>query len=61
MIEEATKEFPGYRFERLDMTEIEEFEGGKYDLVFFIASFHHLKTLTERQNLLFRLKDVVKK
>ena len=40
MIQEAQMRYPGYRFEVRDMTQMENIASA--DLIFFIASFHHL-------------------
>lgn len=59
MINEAKKEFMDYDFFVQNMKEISLEK--KYDLVFFIASFHHLKTIEERIEVLKNLKNYLKK
>lgn len=59
MISEAKKEHSNYEFFTQNMKEISLEK--KYDLVFFIASFHHLKTIDERIEVLNNLKKIFKK
>ncbi len=47
MIVEAQKNYPGFNFQVLDMKDCEKL-GEKFDLIFFIASFHHLENYEER-------------
>lgn len=51
MINEAKKEFPDNNFEVLDMTNLDKLDK-RFDILFFIASFHHLKTIEKRQEVL---------
>ena len=51
MIDEAKKEYPSHNFKVLDMTNLDKLDK-KYDFIFFIASFHHLKNQEERQEVL---------
>lgn len=51
MIEEAKKEFTDYSFEILDMINLDKLDRS-FDFIFFIASFHHLKTHKQRQEVL---------
>ncbi|MDD2487588.1 MAG: class I SAM-dependent methyltransferase [Candidatus Gracilibacteria bacterium] len=60
MISEAIREFPDHKFELLDMTDLSGFDGEKFDMIFLIASFHHLKTLTERQEVLSHINGILR-
>lgn len=60
MIDEARKEHNEARFLVMDMLEIEKLNE-KFDYIFFIASFHHLKTIQERQEVLNQTKDILNK
>jgi len=60
MIEEAKKEYPKHNFEVLDMTNLDKLDK-KYDFIFFIASFHHLKTQKERQEVLQKTLKLLNK
>jgi trans-aconitate methyltransferase len=59
MINEAKNEHSNYEFFTQNMIDISLEK--KYDLVFFIASFHHLKSLEERIEVLKKLKKYFKK
>lgn len=61
MISEARKLHPHNKFRVLDMNRLEELEPeGKYDIVAFIASFHHLRTEQERKETLQKAKCLLK-
>lgn len=60
MIEEAKKNFPNEKFLVSDMLDLEKFlSWGKYDFIFFIASFHHLDSLEKRQMVLSWVKSLL--
>lgn len=59
MIKEAQELFPDYNFKTLDMINIEEI-WEQFDVVFLIASFHHLKDLASRLTVISKLKKVLK-
>ncbi len=60
MIDEARKLHPEYMFQALDMNRLEELsDTTKYDVIVFIASFHHLHTKEERQNVLQKTKNLL--
>jgi 2-polyprenyl-3-methyl-5-hydroxy-6-metoxy-1,4-benzoquinol methylase len=62
MIEEAQKLHPEYTFMVLDMNHLEELsDDEKYDVIIFIASFHHLQTSEERKEVLEKTKKLLKK
>lgn len=58
LIEEAKKLHPNHKFEVLDMLSISDIED-KFDCIFFIASFHHLKTIEERIEVLREAKKLL--
>lgn len=59
LVEEAKTLNPNYNFEVLDMLSISKIKN-KFDSIFFIASFHHLKTLSERLEILKQTKNILK-
>lgn len=62
MITEARKLHPEYAFQVLDMNHIEELSSDeKYNVIVFIASFHHLHTQQERIEVLKKTKKLLKK
>lgn len=58
MIDESKLEFPKNRFQVLDMKELYLLKE-KFDIIFFIASFHHLKTKNERIDVLYKTRDLL--
>ena len=52
MIEEAKKIYPLDNFFVTDMENIHSLKNKKYDLIFFIASFHHLEKYEQRLDTL---------
>jgi trans-aconitate methyltransferase len=58
MIEEAKKENPSYSFQILDMTDLDTLST-KFDIAFFIASFHHLDSAEARLNTFNKLKNLL--
>ncbi len=58
MINEAKKEHPNYDFRTLDMTDLDKI-GTKFDMVFFIASFHHIESFAQRINILNMLGNIL--
>lgn len=59
LITEANKLYPDKSFQVLDMLSISEIKE-KFDYIFFIASFHHLKTIEERIEVLKQIKNLLK-
>ncbi len=59
MIKEAKKEFLNNDFFVLDMEKLDSIESS-FDVVFFIASFHHLDNLEKREDILNKLKNILK-
>ncbi len=51
LLEEAKKLHPDNSFLHLDMQDISTIKE-KYDYIFFIASFHHLESIEDRENVL---------
>ncbi|MBP8017167.1 class I SAM-dependent methyltransferase, partial [Candidatus Gracilibacteria bacterium] len=51
MINEAKKEFPNNKFIVLDMIKLDKLKE-KFDIVFFIASFHHIFSEQDREKIL---------
>lgn len=76
LITEAKKLYPNYNFQELDMIELKKldiisspargrlgggwWEPNLFDYIFFIASFHHLKTIEERIKVLKQAKNLLK-
>lgn len=58
MIDEAKQEFSDDSFEVLDMINIDKL-WQKFDIVFFIASFHHLETIEDRIRVLLQTKNLL--
>jgi len=52
LIQEARKSFPWENFVISDMQDPKVWEKEKFSLIFFIASFHHLKGMQEREKVL---------
>ncbi len=62
MIEEAKKLHKNDNFYVVDMLNLEEFDlEKKYDYIFFVASFHHLYSLEDRELVLDEAKKLLKK
>ncbi len=59
LIEEAKKLHLNHKFQVLDMLSISEIKE-KFDCIFFIASFHHLRTIDERIEVLKQTKNLLK-
>lgn len=62
MIEEARKLHPWHAFQVLDMNHLEKLSNSdnSYDVIVFIASFHHLHTEQERKAVLNKAKKLLK-
>lgn len=60
MISEAKKELLKYNFQVLDMLNIDKLDT-KFDIVFFIASFHHLDSQEKRLEVLKKIKNILNK
>lgn len=59
LIDEAKKAHPDTRFIVSDMTDL-HFDPESFDMIFMIASFHHLPTRRERLELLFKINRWLK-
>ncbi len=59
LIEQARESFPQYTFKVEDMNNI-DYEENSFDMVFMIASFHHLETKEERLELLKKVNKILK-
>ena len=59
LISEATKKFPNKNFLVADMSNF-DFKENSFDMVFMIASFHHLATNKERSELLHKIYSSLK-
>ena len=57
MIEEATKAYKWYEFKVRDMIDIDKIDN-KYDIIFFIASYHHLDSDILRKRTLEKLRSI---
>ena len=51
LIQTAKKKYPKHKFEVADMREV-DYPEASFDFIFLVASFHHLKSKTERQVML---------
>jgi len=58
MINEAKTLFPENQFQVLDMLNIDKV-WHKFDIIFFIASFHHLHLIEDRLNVLNKAKNLL--
>ena len=58
LIEEAKKIYPKFNFLELDMVKIDKIKE-KFDFVFFIASFHHLKSYDSRLEVLKKVYNLL--
>lgn len=58
MIDEAKTEFPKNNFQIIDMLNIDKV-WQKFDIIFFIASFHHLENIEDRLNVLNKAKNLL--
>lgn len=58
MIDEAKSAHPDADFRVLDMLDIDKLDV-EFDAVFFLASFHHLSTESERILVLQKLKNIL--
>lgn len=58
MIDEAKKEFPNNNFQMLDMLNLDKV-WQKFDIIFFIASFHHLEKPDGRMRALACAKELL--
>jgi len=51
LLEQAKELHPDHHFQHLDMKDIGDVKQ-TYDFIFFIASFHHLESIEDRENVL---------
>ena len=58
LVEEAKKLHPDFSFNTLDMLDIEILER-KFDIIFMIASFHHLDTSEKRVEFLKKVSSIL--
>ncbi len=56
---EAKKYYPKNNFLNLDMIDLDKIKD-KFSNIFFIASFHHLKTINDREDVLKKAYDLLK-
>ena len=61
LLEEARKKHPEALFIHESMTELESVKNKKFDVIFFIASFHHLGSKNGRVKTLEKVKKLLKK
>jgi len=63
LITEAKNQYPKINMVNLNMLDLDKLFNTweKYDTVFFIASFHHLESLEERNLVLNKLKNILNK
>ena len=61
MIDEAKLAYKNSDFLILDMTSIDKIQNKKFDFIFFIASFHHLQTMSERLEVLQKANNLLNK
>jgi len=59
LIIQAKKDFPNYNFKLADMNNL-YFKKNSFDVIFMIASFHHLETKKERLELLQKINKWLK-
>ncbi|PCI25406.1 hypothetical protein COB57_01630 [Candidatus Peregrinibacteria bacterium] len=59
LLAEAVKKHPDKTFFYNSMTDLSVVEGKKFDVIFFIASFHHLETEAERLLCLKKVKKLL--
>ena len=58
LLEEATKDYPGYIFHECNMLDIDSLEL-KFTDIFFYASFHHLQNFEDRKVVLQKAADLL--
>ncbi|MDR2639765.1 MAG: class I SAM-dependent methyltransferase, partial [Candidatus Peribacteria bacterium] len=51
LLKEARKLYPEREFLNLDMLSLEKIKS-KFDVIFFVASFHHLENVEDRRKVL---------
>jgi len=54
LIEQAKKQFPNFNFQLSDIREA-DFKAKSFDMIFSIATFHHLENKKERQEILDKI------
>lgn len=59
LLEEAQKNYPEYVFQELNMSYLDTIQQ-KFDVIFFIASYHHLDMYESRQEVLQKAKVLLK-
>ncbi len=59
MLKNAKKNYPNKDFLKLNMLDLGKIDK-KFDYIFFIASFHHLDNLEDREKVLKKAKDLLK-
>lgn len=58
LLEEAKKNHPNSNFLELNMLDLDKLEE-KFDIIFFIASFHHLQKLDDRLEVLKKVRNLL--
>ncbi|NUJ97543.1 class I SAM-dependent methyltransferase [Candidatus Gracilibacteria bacterium] len=59
LLKEAKSFFPGYNFLVSNMLDVKELKNEKVDIIFFIASFHHLDSFEKRKNVLLEVSKLL--
>ncbi len=60
LLKEAKKYYPKNEFINLDMLDLDKIKD-KFSAIFFIASFHHLKSLKDREEVLKKVYSLLEK
>jgi len=58
LINQAKDKYKNFEFMELDMLNLDKINK-KFDVIFFIASFHHLSNITDRINVLKKANDLL--
>lgn len=58
LLKHASSKYSWFSFKELNMSDLDKLDS-KYDFIFFIASFHHLKTLDDRITVLKKAYDLL--
>jgi len=59
MLECARENFPEKEFLNLNMIELDRIENKDFNCIFFIASFHHLQSIKEREEVLIKAYNLL--
>ncbi len=60
LLKEAKSFYPWYNFLVSDMLDLKKMKSEKFDVIFFIASFHHLDSFEKRKNVLLQVAKLLK-